>query len=214
MSIDAMRENYDSPPFLEADAHADPIEQFRAWFQEVWHNGQQREPNAMTLATCTKNGIPSARIVLLKGFDQDGFVFYTNYESHKAKELADNPNAALVFYWDSLSRTVRISGTVSKVSRAETEAYFKTRPRGSQLGAWASPQSDVLESREVLQNRFDEVSNKYADRDVPTPPHWGGYRVAPHTIEFWQGQTSRLHDRLRYTRNTDSNTWTRERLAP
>ena len=214
MSIDAMRENYDSPPFLEADAHPDPIEQFRIWFEEIWRSGQQREPNAMTLATCTEVGTPSARIVLLKGYDADGFVFYTNYQSDKAKELEGNPVAALVFYWESLSRTVRIKGTVSRISRAETEAYFKTRPRGSQLGAWASPQSEVLESREALQRRFDEANQKYADRDVPTPPHWGGYRVTPTTIEFWQGQTSRLHDRLRYTRNADKNTWTRQRLAP
>ncbi len=214
MSIDAMRENYDSPPFLEADAHADPIEQFRVWFEEVWRGGQQREPNAMTLATCTKDGAPSARIVLLKGYDQNGFVFYTNYESAKAKELEGNPVAALVFYWESLSRTVRISGNVSKVSREQTEAYFKTRPRGSQLGAWASPQSEVIDGREALQRRFDEVNEQYTDRDVPAPPHWGGYRVTPTTLEFWQGQTSRLHDRLRYTRKADSDTWTRQRLAP
>ena len=213
MSIDAIRDNYDHPPFTEAVAHADPIEQFRLWFEEAWR-GNGRTPNAMTLATCSKAGIPSARTVLLKGFDQNGFVFFTNYQSDKASDLNENPLVALVFYWQSLARTVRISGTVTKVSREETDAYFKTRPRDSQLGAWASDQSTVIDSREVLHRQFDQVKEKYADQDVPTPPNWGGYRVTPTTIEFWQGQTSRLHDRLRYTRTGDGQTWIRERLAP
>jgi len=214
MSIDAIRENYDHPPFTEADAHPDPIKQFEDWFNEAWKYGSTRTPNAMTLATCTKEGVPSARIVLLKSFDADGFVFFTNHESHKAQELEANPVAELVFYWESLSRTVRIKGAVTPVSREETDAYFKTRPRDSQLGAWASPQSQVIDSRETLHQRFDELTRQYADQDVPTPPHWGGYRIKPTSIEFWQGQTSRLHDRLRYTRNEDPNIWTLQRLAP
>lgn len=214
MSIDAMRENYETPPFLEKDAHDDPIEQFRVWFEEVCSLGQQREPNAMTLATVNKAGIPSARIVLLKDFGSDGFVFYTNYQSDKARDLEANPVAALVFYWGSVSRTVRISGRVTKVSRADSEAYFKTRPRKSQLGALASPQSEVLENREILERKFEELAERYANQEIPTPPHWGGYRLTPTAIEFWHGQRSRLHDRLRYSRDDESAPWTRERLAP
>ncbi len=213
MSIDAIRENYDHPPFTEADAHDDPIEQFRLWFEQA-RQGNGRTPNAMTLATSSKAGIPSARTVLLKGFDKNGFVFFTNYQSNKARDLDENPTAALVFYWDTLARTVRITGPVIKVSREETDAYFKTRPRDSQLGAWASDQSTVIDNREVLHRQFDQVKEKYADQHIPTPPNWGGYRVTPTTIEFWQGQTSRLHDRLRYTRTGDGQPWTRQRLAP
>ncbi len=213
MSIDAIRENYDYPPFIEQDAHADPIEQFRLWFEEAWR-AETRTPNAMSLATCSKAGVPSARTVLLKGFDREGFVFFTNYLSDKARDLDENPRAALVFYWASLSRTVRISGDVVKVSREETDAYFKTRPRDSQLGACASDQSAVLDSREALHQRFDQAKAKYVDQDVPTPADWGGYRVKPTAIEFWQGQSNRLHDRLRYVRNSDSRGWTLQRLAP
>jgi pyridoxamine 5'-phosphate oxidase len=213
MSIDAIRENYDHPPFSEADAHADPIEQFRLWFEDAWR-GNGRTPNAMTLATCSKAGIPSARTVLLKGFDKNGFVFFTNYQSNKARDLDENPLATLVFYWEILARTVRISGTVGKVSQEETDAYFKTRPRDSQLGAWASDQSTVIPSRESLHQQFDQFKEKYADQDIPTPPSWGGYRVTPTTIEFWQGQSNRLHDRLRYVKNNDGQSWTRQRLAP
>jgi len=211
MSIDAIRENYDSPPFTEQDAHADPVEQFRIWFQDAQREGCLL-PNAMTLATCSSAGVPSARIVLLKGFDQTGFVFFTNYQSDKSTDLEDNPLASLVFYWERLSRTVRIAGTVSKVSRQETEKYFHSRPRDSQLGAWASKQSAVIESRQALHDRFGELKKQYAQEDVPTPPHWGGYRVTPTSIEFWQGQSSRLHDRLRYVRKDTG--WALERLAP
>lgn len=212
MSIDAVKEHYDdSSPFTEQDAHADPIEQFERWFQDARSEGSPL-PNAMTLATCSSAGVPSARTVLLKDFDQDGFVFYTNYQSDKSADLEDNPLAALVFYWERLSRTVRITGPVTKVSRKETEEYFRSRPRDSQLGAWASRQSAVIESRQALHDRFADLKKQYAGQDVPTPPYWGGYRVAPTSIEFWQGQLSRLHDRLRYVRNDTG--WTLERLAP
>jgi len=212
MSIDAVRENYNYPPFIEQDVHPDPIEQFRLWFDEAWR-ADSRLPNAMTLATCSSSGVPSARIVLLKDFDQAGFVFFTNYQSHKASDLEDNPLAALVFYWERLSRTVRIAGRVTRVSREETEEYFRSRPRDSQLGAWASSQSKVIESRQALHDRFAELKKQYADQDVPTPPNWGGYRVTPTSIEFWQGQSSRLHDRLKYVR-TDDTSWALQRLAP
>lgn len=213
MSIDAIRENYDYPPFTEEHAHADPIEQFRLWFEDAWRS-DARQPNALTLATCSKDGVPSARIVLLKGFDQDGFVFYTNYQSAKADDLDSNPRAALVFYWPPLSRTVRVTGKVSKVSREETDAYFLSRPRDSQLGAWASAQSTVIENRDVLYKQFDEVKARYADQNVPTPPHWGGYRVRPSSIEFWQGQANRLHDRLRYVQDEHRKIWRLQRLSP
>jgi pyridoxamine 5'-phosphate oxidase len=213
MSIDAIRENYDHPPFTEQDAAPDPFKQFGVWF-EFARQADGRTPNAMTLATCSKAGVPSARTVLLKGYDRDGFVFFTNYQSDKARDLDENPLASLVFYWDTLARTIRIRGTVTKVSREETDAYFKTRPRDSQLGAWASEQSTVIDSRDTLHSRFDQIKEKYAGQDIPTPPNWGGYRVCPTVIEFWQGQTSRLHDRLRYTRRDDGQGWTMQRLAP
>jgi len=213
MSIDALRENYDYPPFLESDAHPDPIEQFRLWFEEAWRS-EARLPNAMTLATCSKDAVPSARIVLLKGFDHDGFVFFTNYQSAKAQDLDANPLASLVFYWEQLSRTVRIAGSVTKVSKDESDAYFQSRPRDSQLGAWASDQSRVIPSREALDKWFEELKQKHEGHGIPTPPHWGGYRVHPTSIEFWQGQSNRLHDRLLYTRNADTKTWTLQRLAP
>ncbi len=212
MSIDAIRENYDYPPFTKAGTHADPIEQFRLWFHEAW-SSNDRQPNAMTLATCSKAGVPSARTVLLKSFDPHGFVFFTNYQSDKANDLEDNPIASLVFYWSGLSRTVRITGTVSRTTPQQTDAYFASRPRDSQLGAWASAQSSVVNGRETLHQRFAELKKAYQGRDIPTPPYWGGYRVHPTAIEFWQGQSSRLHDRLRYTQS-DGGSWTLERLAP
>ncbi len=213
MSIDAIRENYDYPPFLENDVHDDPIEQFRQWFEEAWRS-DARQPNAMTLATCSRDGTPSARVVLLKGFDHKGFVFFTNYQSAKAADLDENPKATLVFYWPQLSRTVRISGSVEKVSREETDAYFISRPRDSQLGAWASNQSSVIKNREVLQKQFEQAKQRYDSQDVPTPPHWGGYRVKPKSVEFWQGQANRLHDRLRYVQDGDRKIWRLQRLAP
>lgn len=212
MSIDAIRENYSYPPFTEDEAHNDPVEQFRLWFDQAWRS-DSKLPNAMMLATCSKAGVPSARTVLLKSFDAQGFVFFTNYQSDKASDLEDNPVAALVFYWEPLARTIRITGTVSKLPQQETDDYFKTRPRDSQLGAWASDQSRVIKSREALHRRFAELREQYQGKDIPTPPNWGGYRVHPTTIEFWQGQSDRLHDRLRYTRNDDHG-WTLERLSP
>ncbi|GAB4186526.1 MAG: pyridoxamine 5'-phosphate oxidase [Phycisphaeraceae bacterium] len=213
MSIDAIRENYDYPPFTEEQAHEDPIEQFRLWFEDAWRSGDKL-PNAMTLATCSRAGVPSARVVLLKSYNQQGFVFYTNYDSDKARDLDDNPVATLVFYWPPLARTVRIVGSVEKVSREETDAYFATRPRDSQLGAWASEQSKVIPNREYLHKRFEDMKQRFEGKPVPTPPNWGGYRVIPTSIEFWQGQSNRLHDRLRYIRNNDGNGWTLQRLAP
>ena len=166
----------------------------------------------MTLATATSDGTPDARIVLLKSFDDSGFVFYTNYQSRKARELSESPRACLLFYWASLWRQVRIEGTVEKISEAESDAYFQSRPLGSQLGAWASDQSEVVETREILEARFEELQKRFGE-NVPRPPHWGGYRVKPTAIEFWQGQDNRLHDRLRYKLRQDGN-WTIERLGP
>jgi len=195
----------------------DPIEQFRSWFEEA-QAAEVVEPNAMTLATAAPDGRPSARVVLLKGLDERGFHFYTNYDSRKGTELTQNPHASLVFWWGPLERQVRIDGTVERLPEEESTDYFHSRPRGSQLGAWASPQSRVIESREVLKENLEAVREEYADADViPRPTHWGGYVVRPRQIEFWQGRPSRLHDRLRYRRpdpESDNVDWTLERLAP
>lgn len=186
--------------------------QFRLWFEEVVATGLP-EPEAMTLATATVDGRPSARMVLLKHVDPRGFVFYTNYEGRKAHELLDNPRAALVFFWQPVRRQVRIEGDVSMVSAEESDAYFSSRGRGSQLGAWASRQSSVIASRAALDRNLTDVERRFEDRDVPRPPYWGGFRVTPHTIEFWQGRVNRLHDRLVY-RRTSGDQWVRERLSP
>ena len=191
----------------------DPIAQFRAWFEEA-QNAEVPEPNAMTLATAAPDDAPSARIVLLKGVDQRGFRFYTNYDSRKGTELDQNPHAALVFWWPPLERQVRIEGTVERLPDDESTAYFRSRPRGSQLGAWASPQSRVVESREVLEKNLAEVKAEYEDTPIPRPAQWGGYVVRPTQIEFWQGRPNRLHDRLRYRRSAPRDRWTLERLAP
>ena len=190
----------------------DPIVQFKNWLKQATEAGIS-EPTAMTLATTAEDGQPSARIVLLKEVSQDGFVFYTNYESRKGRELAANPRAALVSYWPQLERQVRITGAVAKTSRSESEAYFQTRPRGSQLAAWASSQSSVIPDRDVLEARVKILDAKYAGADVPLPPNWGGYRLRPESIEFWQGRPNRLHDRLRYSREPGGG-WKIERLAP
>lgn len=194
------------------DLAASPVAQFEKWFAEAQAAGH-KFANAMTIATATADGIPSARVVLLKGFDETGFVFFTNYESQKGRELETNPVAALVFYWDKLDRQVRITGRVTRVSREESEAYFRTRPLDSRLGAWASKQSRLIASRELLEAEMQIYSRQYADMEVPLPPYWGGYRVAPQTIEFWQSRLGRLHDRFRYSRQPDG-AWIIERLAP
>jgi len=210
-SIADLRQNYTLQALNGADVDPDPIRQFQRWLDQAIA-AELPEPNAMTLATATRDGIPSARIVLLKGLDARGFAFYTNYESRKGQELADNPQAALVFLWTVLERQVRIEGQVEKVAAAETDAYFQSRPLASRLGAWASEQSRVIRDREVLEQRFAELKATYADETVPRPLHWGGYRVIPRQIEFWQGRTSRLHDRLRY--RLEQGNWLLERLAP
>ncbi len=190
----------------------DPLVQFQEWFDQARAAGIP-EANAMTLATTAADGQPSARMVLLKDLSDDGFVFFTNFQSRKGRELAANPRAALVFYWPSLHRQVRVTGEVTKASRAEAEAYFATRPLGSQLAAWASWQSSVIPDRALLEARMEKLTAKYKDQPIPTPPTWGGYRLRPATIEFWQGRENRLHDRLRYDR-TPGGTWKIERLAP
>jgi pyridoxamine 5'-phosphate oxidase len=196
----------------EKTVDRDPIKLFRNWFDAALASGS-RLPESMTLATATADGKPSARVVLLKGIDANGFVFYTNYRSAKAKELEENPQAALVFYWVGLDRQVRVEGRVELVSAAESDEYFKTRPRESQLGALASPQSDVIESREVLENNLRKLEEAYRDREVERPPHWGGYRLKPERIEFWENRPGRLHDRIVYDLQPDGS-WTIKRLAP
>lgn len=196
----------------ESDVQADPIDEFRLWFQEA-QDAKLTQPDAMTLATCTPEGLPSARMVLLRGFDQRGFTFFTNYESRKAQELEHNPHAALVFYWAELDRQIRIEGIVERATPAEADEYFTSRPRGSQLGAWASPQSRILSGRGELLDRVRKVTELYGDGPVPRPSYWGGFRVVPILIEFWQGRPNRLHDRLCYRKRKDG-TWLMERLAP
>jgi pyridoxamine 5'-phosphate oxidase len=206
-----LRKEYTQQGLHETEADDDPVEQFRRWFEQAV-SAQLPEPNAMTLATCTPDGRPSARIVLLKGYNGNGFTFFTSYEGRKAKELDSNPRAALVFYWPELERQIRIEGNIERTSSEESDAYFATRPRNSQLGAWASSQSSVVASREVLERRWAELQARYANQPVPRPPHWGGYRLIPTVFEFWQGRPSRLHDRLRYRRSPTG--WVRERLSP
>lgn len=207
-----MRRSYKLSHLLESEAAADPFAQFEKWFGEAV-SADVLEPNAMTLATAGADGRPSARTVLLKGYDARGFVFYTNYESRKGAELAANPQASLLFTWLPLERQIEIRGLVTQVSREETEAYFYKRPIDSQLGAWASKQSSVLAGREDLERRIEALMAEYRGKTVPVPPHWGGYRVAPESVEFWQGRPSRLHDRLRYSRQSGG-AWKLERLSP
>ena len=205
-----LRRNYDRDVLLEADAAADPMAQFAAWFEAAL-SGEVYEPNAMALSTVGADGQPTARMVLLKGYDARGFVFYTNLESRKAREIAGNPRASLLFWWDRLHRQVRIEGTVELVDGAEADAYFASRPHGSRIGAVASPQSRVIEGRTELEERAAELAARHPE-DVPRPRHWGGYRLRPTLLEFWQGRPSRLHDRLRYSQAGAA--WRIERLAP
>lgn len=199
-------------PFLEQDADRDPLRQFARWFEEAQAAGI-RVPEAAALATATADGAPSARMVLVKAFDERGFAFYTGYESRKGRELAENPRAALLFSWDELGRQVRIEGSVERMARDESAAYFRTRPRQSQLAAWASRQSEPIPDREALEATFADAERRFAGGDVPLPPRWGGYRLWPASYEFWQHRDSRLHDRLRYLPTGDG-AWTLSRLAP
>ena len=207
-----LRKEYMKETLSEHDVDRDPFQQFGKWWTEILETSAE-EANAMTLATATPEGLPTARIVLLKGYDRNGFVFFTNYESRKGKELLENPHACLLFFWGVLERQVRIEGICEKVSEEDSDNYFHSRPEGSRIGAWVSPQSQVIAGREVLDEKLNAISAQYADGQVPRPPHWGGYVVVPRVIEFWQGRPSRLHDRIRYSLDAGGN-WRIERLAP
>jgi pyridoxamine 5'-phosphate oxidase len=211
MSTADLRREYARARLDENSVSSDPIVEFARWFAEA-QEAQVEEVNAMTLATASESGAPSARVVLLKAFDRRGFVFFTDYRSQKGEEIEANPRAALVFFWSELERQVRITGMVERTSAAESETYFRTRPLGSRLGAWVSYQSRVIPSRLPLETGMREVEARFKGSDVPLPPHWGGYRVLPETIEFWQGRENRLHDRIRYVRNGER--WNVERLSP
>ena len=207
-----LRQEYSAASLSELSINNDPLKQFESWFNEAMQ-AQIPEPNAMTLATATNDGRPSARIVLLKGFDERGFAFYTNYLSRKGKEIAKNPYAAITFFWGELERQVRIEGIIEKLSKEESEKYFSSRPKKSQLGALASPQSQEITGREVLEEKMNLLEAEYADKDVPKPSYWGGYVLKPRMIEFWQGRRSRLHDRVLY-KKIDNKNWKKVRLAP
>jgi len=235
MALAELRREYNLAGLLRRDLEPDPISQFKRWFDQatgmrvggrlrkffvgiyktlsMLAGAESVEMSAMTLATADAQGRPSARVVLLKGIDERGFVFFTNYQSRKGQELELNPNAALVFYWAELERQICIAGTVTKIPEEESETYFRSRPRGSQLGAWASRQSDVVRDRSELEEKWKDLEGQYAEQQVPPPPYWGGYVLRPERIEFWQGRPNRLHDRFRYTRQAD-NRWLIERLSP
>ncbi|MGQ9819499.1 MAG: pyridoxamine 5'-phosphate oxidase [Candidatus Kapaibacteriales bacterium] len=206
-----LRREYDKESFSEKNSKDDPFEQFEIWFKQVLEENFL-EPTAMVLSTATKDGIPSARVVLLKRFDREGFVFFTNYNSQKGREIAENPNASLLFYWDRLERQVRINGVIIQIQPEESDEYFQTRPYFSKIGAWASKQSEPLKSRFALLREVVRYSLKFPNY-VPLPPFWGGYRLIPNYFEFWQGRKSRLHDRIAYRKNPDGS-WTKQRLSP
>jgi pyridoxamine 5'-phosphate oxidase len=210
--LSGLRHEYDAHGLRRADLHSDPLEQFRAWFSAAIA-ADIRDVNAMSLATSTPQGKPSVRIVLLKGLDDRGFSFFTNYDSDKGRDLSANPYAALVFYWVKLERQVRISGPVERTSREDSAAYFHSRPAGARLGAWVSKQSEVIDSRQILDARLEAMKERFEDGEISLPPHWGGYRVIPEQIEFWQGRPNRLHDRFRYSRRGEG-PWRIDRLAP
>ena len=212
MSIDETRERYSRAGLSETDLNPDPIRQFEQWFRDACQAGVF-EPGAACLATASRKAEPSARMVLLKGVEARGFVFFTNYGSPKARDLTENPQAALVVAWVELTRQVRISGSVERISREESARYFESRPAGSRLSAWASHQSEVVENRQVLEERMQAFRARFGDGDIPLPPFWGGYCLSPTQIEFWQGRPDRLNDRLRYRRQADAR-WVVERLAP
>jgi pyridoxamine 5'-phosphate oxidase len=212
-SLADLRKDYSLAGLLETDLAKDPFRQFDKWFREA-EAAKLNEPNAMVLSTVGEDGRPSSRTVLLKGLDGRGFVFFSNYESRKGRELAVAPRAALLFPWLALERQVIVEGGVARLGREESEVYFHSRPRASQLGAWVSRQSSVIAGRAVLEDAMKALEQKYAGREIPMPPAWGGYRVAPEAVEFWQGRRGRLHDRLRYRRDAKSGEWTVERLAP
>lgn len=207
-----LRQEYTAQSLHENDIASNPIDQFEKWWQQAVAS-EIKEPNAMTLATASADGVPSARVMLLKGFSKDGFLFFTNYKSFKSMQLEENPKACLVFFWGELERQVRVLGLVSKADDATNDEYFQSRPMGSRIGAWASPQSSVVESREWLDAQYDRLIEEYNDKDVQRPPHWGGYYVQPVAVEFWQGRPGRLHDRIQYNLQQDGS-WKIERLAP
>jgi len=207
-----IRKDYQLQSLLETDVAGNPFEQFNRWWDDAIKS-ELDEVNAMTLATASATGMPSARIVLLKSVSEDGFIFFTNYNSHKGKELEENPFACLVFFWKELERQIRISGTIEKVSAAESDEYFNSRPVGSRIGAWASPQSSIISSRETIETNIVKFESAFAGAEITRPPHWGGYIVKPTVIEFWQGRPNRLHDRIQYSK-LPGGSWTFDRLAP
>lgn len=210
-NIASIRKDYMLRSLSEVDVNKNPIKQFADWWDEAIDSNIE-EANAMTLATVNEQGYPSARIVLLKDFNENGFVFFTNYESRKGKSLLINPKASIVFFWKELERQIRIEGVVEKISEEESTAYFTSRPIESKIGAWASPQSKAIESRTFLEERFKHYEQQFSNHAIPKPPHWGGYIIKPSRIEFWQGRPGRLHDRIEYNKNNEG--WTIERLAP
>ncbi|TNE72755.1 pyridoxamine 5'-phosphate oxidase [bacterium] len=211
MNLSDLRKDYAKAELSENDVDADPIVQFQTWFEQA-AKAEVPEPNAMSIATVSASGKPSNRVVLLKGFDERGFVFYTNYNSRKGHEIENNPNVSLLFFWPELERQIRIEGIAEKISTADSMKYFFSRPVASQLGAWASAQSAIIEGRNILEKKMTELTDSFSGRDIPFPQFWGGFRVVPESIEFWQGRKSRLHDRIQYLKHGD--VWRIQRLSP